>query len=646
MEQTKPITDPVDKEPLCQRNGLIQELKSPGAQSNTRLKSHLRDTFGNLRSIYNVFIPAEFDLARERWINIRAVVEWFNSVPEASIDLGQAVIGGIVATLDDIKNGRQSMDETDVVVLLIILSNPMMMDPDYSDMIMPKLCTVLGSSSQSHRLLFGKIVSNSVTRSFSSREEAAQAFLQIVGYFQQTISKRIAILRELDLVPSSRDDVVVAAIRSMELLYCVNEVNGFVPYYEFYNPSVEDKIELKDDYRAWKEKDGFSLFQYPFLLSTSTKSEILKIESLVSMRRELQDAFFRALFIGVNSPYLQLDIRREHILRDAMYQLASKPSQDLKKQLRVSFVGEEGIDEGGVQKEFFQLIFKELFDPNFGMFTVYEDSRVRWFSRGLQNDPRKLLGLAIYNGVVLDLQFPTLLYKKLLGGPMNLRDLCEVDPDLGKGLQQLLECSDDVEEVYSRTFQVEYETITGEIKEYELVKNGSQRSVTNSNRQEFVDLYVDFLLNQLVSLQFTSLRAGFDTVMSGSAMELFRPEELQELVCGSPTLDFNELEAATQYDGYDKDSLYIRDFWSIVHTFDDEMKKRLLFFATGSDRVPIGGLAKLQFVIAKNGGDSELLPTSHTCFNVLLLSEYGSKSKLQRQLEKALENSHCGFFLN
>lgn len=69
---------------------------------------------------------------------------------------------------------------------------------------------------------------------------------------------------------------------------------------------------------------------------------------------------------GVNSPYLVLEIRRDHIIHDTLYQLETKSTQDLKKQLRVQFVGEEGIDEGGVQKEFFQLIVRELFDPRYG----------------------------------------------------------------------------------------------------------------------------------------------------------------------------------------------------------------------------------------------------------------------------------------
>jgi len=50
--------------------------------------------------------------------------------------------------------------------------------------------------------------------------------------------------------------------------------------------------------------------------------------------------------------------------------------------------------------------------------------------------------------------------------------------------------------------------------------------------------------------------------------------------------------------------LYVRNFWEIVHEFTDEQKKLLLQFATGSDRVPIGGLSKLKLIIARNGSDS------------------------------------------
>lgn len=62
--------------------------------------------------------------------------------------------------------------------------------------------------------------------------------------------------------------------------------------------------------------------------------------------------------------------------------------------------------------------------------------------------------------------------------------------------------------------------------------------------------------------------------------------------------------------------------------------------AAGSDRVPVGGLAKLKLVIAKNGPDSERLPTSHTCFNVLLLPDYVDLDKLRNRLLLAITHAH------
>jgi hypothetical protein len=87
---------------------------------------------------------------------------------------------------------------------------------------------------------------------------------------------------------------------------------------------------------------------------------------MILMRNSLQDAYFHALFEGVKSPYLVLDIRRDHIVRDAIVQIDLKESGDLHKQLRIQFSGEEAVDEGGVQKEFFQLLMKSMFKEDYG----------------------------------------------------------------------------------------------------------------------------------------------------------------------------------------------------------------------------------------------------------------------------------------
>jgi ubiquitin-protein ligase E3 A len=64
----------------------------------------------------------------------------------------------------------------------------------------------------------------------------------------------------------------------------------------------------------------------------------------------------------------------------------------------------------------------------------------------------------------------------------------------------------------------------------------------------------------------------------------------------------------------------------------------------GSDRAPIGGLGNMKCIIQRDGSDSDKLPTSHTCFNTLLLPEYASREKMLDRLKLAIMNSE-GFGL-
>ncbi|KAG2184976.1 hypothetical protein INT43_000889, partial [Umbelopsis isabellina] len=489
-----------------------------------------------------------------------------------------------------------------------------------------------------------------ITEEYPNNQEIQQ-FQYLLDGLQSFISKRLRNKSTPDTTPN-RDHAVINTTKCLAAFHRLNEKRRFVKFEAFYNDVLNEQLEIKDDFPQFKDRKGFSFCDYPFILNPATKADILKVESMFQMRHELQDAFFRALFQGVNSPYLVLEIRRDHIIHDTLYQLETKSTQDLKKQLRVQFVGEEGIDEGGVQKEFFQLIVRELFDPRYGMFVSDDDSRLCWFKPDPTDDHiaiseyklvGMLLGLAVYNSVILDVHFPLALYKKLMVVPVTLQDLRQLDPGLGRGLQQLLYYEGNVEVAYDRSFQIDKD-VWGCINTFDLKENGASIKLTNENRQEFVQLYVDYVLNKSTEKQFNAFRDGFNLVCADSAIkQIFRPEEVEQLICGSSDLDFDALEKATLYDGgWNKDTPIIKSFWEIVHAFSDEEKKRLLFFATGSDRVPIGGLSKLQFVIAKNGADSDRnlrLPTSHTCYNVLLLCEYSSKEKLRERLLTSISNA-------
>lgn len=422
-----------------------------------------------------------------------------------------------------------------------------------------------------------------------------------------------------------------------------------------------------DNTDAQLTKTEFFFCDYPFLLDPTTKARIMHIDAAMQMSYEVEDAIAKLSFLGMLKeqslplfipasiqrtavPHLILEIRRQELIADTLAQVSAK-LRDLKKPLKVKFVGEEGIDQGGVQKEFFQLIVEEIFDPKFGMFSYDEETRRVWFNPfSLETEKQyqligMILGLAIYNGVILDLHLPVVVYKKLLGHTPTFADLKELRPMLAKGIQQLLDYDgDDVEDVFCLTFQTEHDMF-GERVVYDLKPGGEDIPVTNANRKEYVDLYVKYLLEDSIAPQFKAFALGFETVCGGPVLQLFRGEELEQLICGSADLDFNELEKIAVYlDGYHPQHPTIRAFWEVVHELSVEQKKYLLAFVTGSDRVPIKGISKLTFIIQRNGPDTDRLPTSFTCFSRLLLPEYASKEKLEKMLTTAIDNAR-GFGL-
>ena len=458
------------------------------------------------------------------------------------------------------------------------------------------------------------------------------------------------------LLRPHEDQGLLAAIKFAYILYQLNDSLGLLPHADFYNEALNESLSIKEDFPRWKTGEGVSFCHYPFLLNPAVKSDILRVESIVHMRHELQDAFFRAMFQGMSSPYIILAVRRTHVVGDALYQLEAMAPADLKKQLRIQFVGEEAVDKGGVQKEFFHLVVREICDPKYGMFSIDNESQRCWFTDTSITDANvlveykllgKLIGLAILNSVFLAVHFPVALYKKLMGVRPSVRDLQELDPLLYKGLMQLLEfegSDEEFETAFPFTFVVDQAGLSGETRDVPLIPDGEFTKLTKANREEYVSQYVDWVLNRKVEAQFAAFKEGFDAVTQSTAISLFRPEELEQLVTGGNVVDFAELEAVTQYDGYTKDSQVIKDFWSVVRDFTPEQQKRLLFFTTGSDRCPIGGVKRLQFIIARNGPDSDRLPTSHTCFNVLLLCEYVGRAKLRDRLLTAIHNAE-GFGL-
>ncbi|GAA5990126.1 hypothetical protein JCM5350_002515, partial [Sporobolomyces pararoseus] len=337
----------------------------------------------------------------------------------------------------------------------------------------------------------------------------------------------------------------------------------------------------------------------------------------------------------------------------------SSSRENLRKSLRIKFEDEEGIDAGGLRKEWFLLLCRSLFSPSYGMFTTSDDepgSNLAWFNPGsvgtVEDEDFWLLGsvvgLGVYHADTLDLPLPLVTYKKLLGEPCNsLSDLAQFQPTLARGLQHLLDYEqDDIEEVFCRNFVGTFEAF-GDLIEVELCEGGKERAVTKENKHEYVSLVIDFILNKSISTQFEAFSAGFNEVCAGNALSLLKGEELELIVRGSDeALDIETLRSVTTLHGFYEDDPVILNFWQVFAEFSAKRQKQLLAFVTSSDRIPSTGITALRLKITCMGRvDSERLPTCHSCFNELCLWKYeGGKERLESLLVRAMDESE-GFGL-
>ncbi|KAK9541806.1 hypothetical protein VZT92_001826 [Zoarces viviparus] len=456
------------------------------------------------------------------------------------------------------------------------------------------------------------------------------------------------------------------SLRLLEILHMVSERAGHIIQYDkFYIHELDDLIDIRNDYVTWIQRqmyplghDGVvTLCRYPFVFDAQAKTTLLQTDAVIQMQMAVDQAQmqnFSSMFLpavqSVN-PCLILIVRRENIVGDTMEVLRKSKNVDYKKPLKVIFVGEEAVDAGGVRKEFFLLIMKELLDPKYGMFRYHEDSRLIWFSNktfediDLFNLIGVICGLAIYNLTIVELNFPVALYKKLLKRKPTLDDLKELMPDVGRSLQHLLDYTeDDLDETFCLNFTITEENY-GATEVLELVRNGEDIPVNKSNRQDFVYAYVDYVFNTSVAPLFECFYAGFHKVCGGKVLELFQPNELQAMVIGNTNYDWTELEKSTEYKGeYWADHPTIRLFWEVFHILPLEKKKQFLLFLTGSDRIPIVGMKSLKLVIQPTRGGEQYLPVAHTCFNLLDLPKYRSLETLREKLLQAIDHNQ-GFNL-
>ncbi|KAG7125305.1 E3 ubiquitin-protein ligase TOM1-like like [Verticillium longisporum] len=348
---------------------------------------------------------------------------------------------------------------------------------------------------------------------------------------------------------------------------------------------------------------------------------------------------------------LQLAVRREHVFHDSFRSLYFKSGDEMKYgKLNIRFHGEEGVDAGGVTREWFQVLARQMFDANYALFIPVSSDRTTFHPNKLSgiNDMHlmyfkfvgRIIGKALYEGRLLDCYFSRAVYKRILGKSVSVKDMESFDPDYYKSLVWMLE--NDITDIITETFSVEDDEF-GVTTIVDLCPDGRNIAVTEENKNDYVRLVVEHKLLSSVKEQMEHFLKGFHEIIPSELIRIFNEQELELLISGLPDIDIDDWKSNTEYHNYTPSSQQIQWFWRAIRSFDKEELAKLLQFVTGTSKVPLNGFKELEgmngvsrFNIHRDYGNKERLPSSHTCFNQLDLPEYESYETLRSQLMKAI----------
>ena len=215
-------------------------------------------------------------------------------------------------------------------------------------------------------------------------------------------------------------------------------------------------------------------------------------------------------------PPLQISVRRDQAFMDSYSKMSYRSADEIKfGKLSVRFQGEEGVDAGGVTREWFQVMSRQMFNPDYALFKPVASDRTTFHPNKLSEvNPEhlaffkfigRIIGKALYEGRALDCHFSRAVYKRILGKTVSIKDMETLDLDYYKSLLWMLE--NDISDIITETFSIEVERF-GTTEIIDLMENGRNVPVTEENKQEYVQLMVEYRLTGSVKAQLEEFLRG------------------------------------------------------------------------------------------------------------------------------------------
>ncbi|CAG9773599.1 unnamed protein product [Ceutorhynchus assimilis] len=354
------------------------------------------------------------------------------------------------------------------------------------------------------------------------------------------------------------------------------------------------------------------------------------------------------------SGHCRLEVSRTEVFEESYRLIMKMRPKDMRKRLMVKFRSEEGLDYGGIAREWLHLLSREMLNPQYGLFQysrddhytlqINPDSSVNPEHLSYFHFVGRILGIAVFHNHQLEGGFTLPFYKQLLNKPITLQDIEGVDPELHRSLTWMLE--NNIDGILDTTFSVENNSF-GVVKVHELKPGGSSIPVTEDNKREYVKLFM-----RGIEQQFLALQKGFTELIPPPSLRPFDERELELVISGIGSIDIADWRSHTRLKHCTADTPVVQWFWQVVDSYSEEMRARLLQFVTGSSRVPLQGFKALQgstgaagprlFTIHCIDAPPQNLPKAHTCFNRIDIPPYETYQVLYEKLTQAVEET-CGF---
>ncbi|KAJ0175869.1 hypothetical protein K1T71_009028 [Dendrolimus kikuchii] len=366
-------------------------------------------------------------------------------------------------------------------------------------------------------------------------------------------------------------------------------------------------------------------------------------------------------------PHDKLGIRvvRQQLVPSSLKATKHLTVADWCKNFDVTFQGEQGVDWGGVRREWFSLLCGQLFDAKFGLFAPFHDSPTGLVHPNPDRPPHlklkhfelagKLVGKCLYESALggsyrqmvrarLTRSFRAL----IIGLRVHYKYFEQDDPELYLSkIKYVLETDLDTCESVPELYFAEdvYDAHGRLVHTHDLVPNGAAIRVRNSTKLQYLDALAQWRLAARCKQETDAFLRGLTLLVPDNLLAIFDENELELLVCGTGEVSVADWRAHALVCGAGRDwERLITWFWAALHNFATEERARLLQFTTGCSQLPPGGFQELnprfQITAAPTFG---ALPTAHTCFNQLCLPDYDSYEQLVHALLWAINEGGEGF---